>query len=63
MPPIGVSIEPNVAPYPSLTLTVPATSWAATARPRRPSRVQTLAFRPYSPSFARWIASASSENR
>ena len=53
MPPIGASMLPKVAPYASLTFTVPQCSRPATRRPRAGSEVQTLAFRPYSESFAR----------
>src|SRR5262249_43728470 len=43
MPPIGAPVDPYVAAYPSLTLTVPASRCAAMRRPLRVSRVQTLA--------------------
>ncbi len=47
MPPIGDWTLPYAGAYPSLTLTVPVRSRAATARPRRPSFVQTEELRPY----------------
>ena len=53
MPPIGVAMLPNVAPKPSLMLTVPHLIWRATDRARSPSWLQIAALRPYSPSFAR----------
>src|SRR5262245_29527986 len=60
MPPIGAPVDPYVAAYPSLTLTVPASRRAAMRRPLRVSRVQTLALRPYGVWFARSMTSFTS---
>ena len=60
MPPIGAAVLPNAGAYPSSTLTVPLRSRAAIASPSARLPAQTLAFRPYSVSLARAMASSTS---
>src|SRR5690606_25878264 len=62
-PPIGAPTDPHADEYPSLTLTVPASTRAAIRRPRATSRVQTLALSPSSESFMTRTASSSLATR
>jgi len=61
-PPMGASKDPHAAAKPSLTLAVPTASRRASSDPCR-GVDQIAAFSPYSESFARAIASASSRTR
>ena len=59
MPPMGARLLAHAAAYPSLMLTVPARRDRAMARAARVSRLAMAAFKPYSESLARTMASAS----